>query len=143
MQFCNNSRTRCLLSSFKAIGPMIPEKKLFKGFYYLLAWLTCSAFDLDHLNLFLFPQPQKALHNICLQLAQWLLIRCLKFTYYESPTSKVKEWPRPLVLTHLHIFIYQFFGKYFETFHGILCSGIFPISDLAVNKVKDNPRSSF
>ena len=28
-----------------------------------------------------------------LQLAQWLLRRCLKLSHYESPGSKVKQWP--------------------------------------------------
>ena len=32
-----------------------------------------------------------ALHKIWLQLAQWLLGRCLKLSYYESPGSTVRE----------------------------------------------------
>ena len=43
------------------------------------------------LNIFSFHQPQVALSAIMLQGNQWLLRRCLKLSYYESPGSKVKQ----------------------------------------------------
>ena len=46
-----------------------------------------------HVNIFSFHQPQVALNGIWLQLAPWLLRRCLKLSYYTSPGSKVKQWP--------------------------------------------------
>ena len=36
---------RCDISSFKAIGPLVPED--ITGFYYLLAWPRCWSCDLD------------------------------------------------------------------------------------------------
>ena len=38
-------------------------------------------------------------------IGQWLLRRCLKLLYYESPGFKVKDWPWPLVFRHLHILV--------------------------------------
>ena len=53
-----NRSTRCLISSFKAIGPLVPEKQSFRGFYCLLAWPTCWSCDLDHLNTFCSLSPK-------------------------------------------------------------------------------------
>ena len=50
-----------------------------------MAILSC---DLEDLKTFLFPQPQEALHEIWLQLAQRLLRRCLKLSYYDSSGPK-------------------------------------------------------
>ena len=36
-------------------------------------------------------------------MAQLLLRICLKVSYYESPRSKNKQLPRPLLLTNLHV----------------------------------------
>ena len=48
--------------------------------------------DLDCLSKLFFPQPKEALlYDILLQFAQWLLRRCLKLSFYESPGSKVKQ----------------------------------------------------
>ena len=46
-----------------------------------------------------------ALNGIWLQLAQWLLRRCLKLAYYENPGSKVKQWPWSLLFTYLSVLI--------------------------------------
>ena len=47
---------------------------------------------MNGLDISVFPQPQDVLHEIWFQLAEWLL-RFLKLPYYESPESKVKQWP--------------------------------------------------
>ena len=47
--------------------------------------------DLGYLIKVLFPQPIEALYEILSQLAQWLLRRCLKLSYYDGPGLKVKE----------------------------------------------------
>ena len=44
-----------------------------------------------HLNIFSYPQPQVALNGFWLQLTQWLLRRCLKLSYFDSPGAKVKQ----------------------------------------------------
>ena len=46
-----------------------------------------------------------ALNGIWLQLAQWFLRRCLKLSYYESPGSKIKQWPWLFLLINLSVLI--------------------------------------
>ena len=72
-------------------------------FYRLLPWIgmgPCWSCDLD-----CFAQLKESVYEILLQLAQWLLRRCLKSSNHGSPGSKVKQWPYPLVLTNLHVLI--------------------------------------
>ena len=66
------------------------EEDLLKVFK-IWAWWRYWSCDLDGLYRFSFPQPQEALLEIWIHLAQWLLRRCLKLSYYGSPGSKVKQ----------------------------------------------------
>ena len=67
------------MPSFKIIGLMVLEKKIFKGFYHIWAWWPSWSCDLDNLYKYLFPLPKDAQHNIWLLLAkQFLRKRCLK-----------------------------------------------------------------
>ena len=47
--------------SFNIIGLPVLEKKIFKGFYHIWAWLPSWSCDLDHLYNFLSPLPKEAL----------------------------------------------------------------------------------
>ena len=48
------------------IGPPVPEKKIFKGFYHIWAWRPSWSCDLDHLYKLSFPLPNEAPHKIWL-----------------------------------------------------------------------------
>ena len=48
---------------------LFPEKKIFKGFYYIWAWRPYWSCDLDHLNKLSFPHPMEDTHEIWLQSA--------------------------------------------------------------------------
>ena len=76
--------------------------------------------ELYSLNMFTFPQPQVALNGIWLQLAQWLLRRCLKLLYYESYGPKVKQWPWPLLLINISVLIKTTFITIFWPKHSKL-----------------------
>ena len=40
-------QSQCYISNFKAISPLVPKKKSFKGFYHEQAWRLCWSYDLD------------------------------------------------------------------------------------------------
>ena len=44
-----SSSTRCCIPSFKIIQFPVLEKKVFEGFYHILAWRPSWSFDRDHL----------------------------------------------------------------------------------------------
>ena len=46
---------RCCIPSFKVIGLLVPEKKIFYVFYYFWAWWPPWSCDNDRLNKFSFP----------------------------------------------------------------------------------------
>ena len=58
------------MPSFKIIGLLVLEKKIFKGFYHIRAWRPSWSCDLDHLYKLLFPLPKEAPHKIWLWLAK-------------------------------------------------------------------------
>ena len=55
---------RCYIPSFVKIGPPVPEKKILKGFYHILAWRPSWSCDLDAANKISFPLPKEAPHKI-------------------------------------------------------------------------------
>ena len=57
---------------FKAISPLVPEKKIFEGFYHIWVWWSNWSCNLDGLNIFSFLLNMEALYEILLQLAQSL-----------------------------------------------------------------------
>ena len=58
------------MPSFKIIGLLVLEKKIFKGFYHIWAWRPSWSCDLDHLYKLSFPLPKEAPHKIWLWLAK-------------------------------------------------------------------------
>ena len=94
--------TQCYISNFTAIRPLIPKKKIFKSFYHGQAWRPCWSCDLD-----CFLSAQECSIRNLLPPAQGFLRRCFKLSWYESPKSKVKQWPWPPVLTTFHVLIRQ------------------------------------
>ena len=52
------------IQSFVEIGPLVPEEKIFKGFYHKWAWRPAWLCDLDHLYKLLLPLPKEAIHEI-------------------------------------------------------------------------------
>ena len=71
------------------IGPITPDEKMKnqfhdqllgsgEDFYHIWAWRPSWSYDHDHLKKLLFPWPMEAPYKIWLQLAHWLLRRCLK-----------------------------------------------------------------
>ena len=48
------------MPSFKIIGLLVLEKKIFKGFYHIWAWRPSWSCDLDHLYKLSFPLPKEA-----------------------------------------------------------------------------------
>ena len=58
------------IPSFKAIGPLVLEKKIlrFFFFYQIWSWRPPWPFDLDHSNQLAFHYPIKAPYAVCLQL---------------------------------------------------------------------------
>ena len=52
--------------SFVEIGPPVPEKKIFKGFYHIWAWRPYWSCDPDATNKILFLLPKEAPHKIWL-----------------------------------------------------------------------------
>ena len=58
------------MPSFKIIGLLVLEKKIFKGFYHISAWRPSWSCDLDHLYKLSFPLPKEAPHKIWLWLAK-------------------------------------------------------------------------
>ena len=62
----------------------------------------CWSFDPTHLYKFSFPFSHKLSYELWFQITQ-LFLRKTSFTLKsEWPLTKVKEWPWPLILTHLH-----------------------------------------
>ena len=64
--------------SFKIIGLLVLEKKVFKGFYHIWAWWPSWSCDQDHLYKLSFTLPKEAPHEIWHVLAKWFQRRCLK-----------------------------------------------------------------
>ena len=58
------------MPSFKIIGLLVLEKKIFEGFYHIWILRPSWSCDLDHLCKFLFPLPKEAPHKIWLSLAK-------------------------------------------------------------------------
>ena len=58
------------MPSFKIIGLLVLEKKIFKGFYHIWTWRPPWSSDLDHLYKLSFPLPKEAPHKIWLWLAK-------------------------------------------------------------------------
>ena len=58
------------MPSFKIIGLLVLEKKIFKGFYHIWAWRPSWSCDLDHLYKLSFPLPKETPHKIWLSLAK-------------------------------------------------------------------------
>ena len=56
----------CYILSFVKIGPPVPEKKIFEGFYHIWAWRPSWSCDLDQLYKHSFPLPKEAPHKIWL-----------------------------------------------------------------------------
>ena len=53
----------CYIPSFVEIGPSVPEKKNFEGFYHIWAWRPSWSCDQDHFNKFSFPFIQNLVQN--------------------------------------------------------------------------------
>ena len=51
------------MPSFKIIGRLVPEKKIFRSFYHIWAWRPSWSCDLDHLYKLSFPLPKEAPHK--------------------------------------------------------------------------------
>ena len=58
------------MPSFKIIGLLVLEKKIFKGFYHIWAWRPSWSCDLDLLYKLSSPLPKEAPHKIWLSLAE-------------------------------------------------------------------------
>ena len=71
-------RPKCYIASHKVIGPLVLEKKIFKGFYHIWAWRPSCSCDPDPMNKLSFPHPIEAPYQIWLRLAQWFWRRSLK-----------------------------------------------------------------
>ena len=54
------------MPSFKIIGLLVLEKKIFKAFYHIWAWRPSWSCDLYHLHKLSFPLPKEAPHNFAL-----------------------------------------------------------------------------
>ena len=52
--------------SFVKIGPPVPEKKIFKGFYHIWSWRPSWSCDLDHLYKLSFFLANEVPHKIWL-----------------------------------------------------------------------------
>ena len=52
------------MRSFKIIGLLVLEKKLFKGFNHILAWRQSWSCDLDHLYTLSFSLPKENSHEM-------------------------------------------------------------------------------
>ena len=66
------------MPSFKIIGLLVLEKKIFKGFYHIWAWRPSWSCDLYHLPKLSFPLPKEDSHEIWHLLAERFQRRCLK-----------------------------------------------------------------
>ena len=67
------------MPSFKIIGLLVLEKKIFKGFYHIWAWRPSWSCDLYHLYKLSFPLLKEDSHEIWAGLAIWFQRRrCLK-----------------------------------------------------------------
>ena len=60
-------------TKFKAISPLVPKQKVFKGFYHIWLCRPYWSCDLDSLNIFSFLPLLQTLYEILLQYAEWLL----------------------------------------------------------------------
>ena len=85
--FSNFGRLLSLMSCanlrFIPKSSSVLEKKIFKGFYHIWAWLPSWSMDRDHFSNLLFPQPEEAPHKIWATLTQRLQRRsCLKFSTF-------------------------------------------------------------
>ena len=59
--------SRCYMSSFVAIGHLVPEKKIFEVFlYHIWTWRPSWSCDQDAVNKLSFPLPKEAPHKIWL-----------------------------------------------------------------------------
>ena len=86
------SSTRWSIPRFKVIGLLVPEKKIFLGFYHIWAWRPAWSCDQDHLSKRLFPHPIEATYENWLWLAQWCLRRrCLKNVYDDGRQRTTTE----------------------------------------------------
>ena len=89
--------------------------------------------DLDYLNKLFFPWNFMTTGPVAFE-------KMLKLSYCESPGSKVKQWPWPLVLIYIHVLITtnvftNVWAKIFQTFHEILCIRISPYLTLPCNRL--------
>ena len=76
------------MPSFKIIGLLVLEKKIFKGFYHIWAWRPSWSCDLDHLYKLSFPLPKEAPHTIWLWLAKrFQRRRCLNIVDNDNATT--------------------------------------------------------
>ena len=51
-------------SKIQSQWPLVPEKKIFLGFYHIWAWQPSWLCDQDHLRKLSFPHPIEALYEI-------------------------------------------------------------------------------
>ena len=79
------------MPSFKIIGLLVLEKKIFKGFYHIWAWWPSWSCDLDHLYKLSFPLPKEAPHKIWLWLAKrFQRRRCLNIVDDDKTTTDAR-----------------------------------------------------
>ena len=64
------------IASFKVTGHLVPDRKIFKGFYCIWAWQPSWSCDPDLMNKLLFDQTMEAPHIIWVQTAQQVRRRC-------------------------------------------------------------------
>ena len=55
---------RCCMLSFKIIGLLVLEKKVFNGLHHTWAWRPYRSCDLEHLYKLWFPLPKEVPHKI-------------------------------------------------------------------------------
>ena len=59
-------RPQLYIQSFVEIGPLVPEKKIFEGFYHIWAWRPSSSYDTDAANTLSRPTHRGSTQNLIL-----------------------------------------------------------------------------
>ena len=125
-------RTQCFISNFLDIGPPVPERKIFEGFYQIWAWRPSESYDQPHINILYFLLPQ-SLDKILVINGQVISEKSkFLFSYINGLEPRSRN---DLVLQYSHTFINSISCLYLPTFRSLMvtvtenshCFHFFPI----------------
>ena len=70
-------------------GPLVLEKKSFKGFYHICTWQPSWSCDLDHLYKFTSSLPMEGAHEILITFGQAVLVKKMFEIYGHTSVNPI------------------------------------------------------